>query len=97
MIVSRLAPDPVLPNLQLVLVKLVAEQAVLLVKVFDSAAVLHGHLEAALHLQPQNIHHLLSLIQLQPQSLSLCMQHLALALGLFQPGKMLEKISLASV
>lgn len=70
------------------LVQLVAEEAVLLVQVVDGASVL---VDVALHLQPQNIDHLLSVVQPQPQRLSFCMQSLTSALGLFQQGKMLEK------
>lgn len=82
--VSLLSPDPELLNLHLEQVELVAEEAVLLVKVVDSVAVLHSHLYAALY-------HLLPVNQLQPQCLSFCLQGLASALGLLQPGKMLEK------
>ena len=78
------APHPELLDLQLVLVQLVAEDAVLLVQLVDGAALL---LDVALQLQPQNIGHLLSVVQLQPQGLTA-------ALGLFQQGEMLEKSSL---
>lgn len=60
-------------------------------KAVNGVAVLHRHLDATLHLQPQNIYRLLLVIQLQLQCLSVYVQGLALALSLFQLGKMLEK------
>lgn len=85
------AANPELLNLQFVLVELVAEEAVLLVKAVDGAAVLRCRLGAVLHLQPEKFYHLVSFTQFQPQCLSFCMQDLALALSVFQPGKVLKK------
>lgn len=87
------SPNPELLNLQLVLVQLVAEVVVLLIESVDGTAVLHCHLGAVLQLQPQDIYRLLSVVQLQPQCFSFCMQDLATALDLFQPGKTLDKVN----
>lgn len=78
-----LASDPQLLHLQLVLVELVAEEAVLLLKIIDGTALLDCHLDAALDLELQKIYRLLSVTQLQLQCLLFYLQGLALTLSLF--------------
>lgn len=73
------------------LVELVAEEAVLLLKIIDGAAVLDCHLDAALDLELEKIYCLLSVTQLQLQCLLFYLQGLALTLSLFKPVKMLKR------
>lgn len=57
----------------------------------DGLALLRSHLRVVLHLYPQNIYHLVLVIHLQPEHLTVNVQCLVLSLSLFQSVKMLGK------
>lgn len=76
------APHPNMLDLQFVLVMLVAEEVVLLMKELNGVAMLCDHLRVVLHLKPEELYHLLSVIQFQSQSLTF-------TLSIFKRGKML--------